>query len=126
MRSKAPAQLLPSAHNKGHSLPNPLPSSLPNNLPSLKRNSTKRASEHCLGTVKTKKFLLPLNSVSLTTPLSEGRAGEAWEPSDKTMLFLPPPKVKCLPSLSLFICHSAIVSYLFLRLRGIKKIINSS
>jgi hypothetical protein len=36
------------------------------------------------------------NVVTFTLFLPEGRAGAAWEPSDKMMLVLPSRKIKCL------------------------------
>jgi hypothetical protein len=36
------------------------------------------------------------NVFTFTLLLPEGRAGIAWEPSNKIMLFLPPRKIKCL------------------------------
>jgi hypothetical protein len=36
------------------------------------------------------------NVFTLTLFLPEGRAGVAWEPSNKIMFFLPPRKIKCL------------------------------
>jgi hypothetical protein len=36
------------------------------------------------------------NVFTFTLFLLEGRAGVAWEPSNKMMLFLPPRKIKCL------------------------------
>jgi hypothetical protein len=36
------------------------------------------------------------NVFTFTLFLPEGRAGVAWEPSNKMMLFLPPRKIKCL------------------------------
>jgi hypothetical protein len=36
------------------------------------------------------------NVFTFTLFLQEGRAGVAWEPSNKTMLFLPTRKIKCL------------------------------
>jgi hypothetical protein len=36
------------------------------------------------------------NVFNFTLFLPEGRAGVAWEPSNKMMLFLPPRKIKCL------------------------------
>jgi hypothetical protein len=47
MRTKAPAQLVSSAHNKVHFLKLA--------LPSLKRTSTRRESEHCIGIFKVEK-----------------------------------------------------------------------
>jgi hypothetical protein len=57
--SKAPAVFLSSAHNKVQ-IRN-LYYSLPKTSPSVKRTSTRRTSEHCLGTFKTeeKMFLAP-------------------------------------------------------------------
>jgi hypothetical protein len=41
------------------------------------------------------------NVFTFTLFLPEGRAGLAWEPSNKMMLFLPPRKMKCLSLLPL-------------------------
>jgi hypothetical protein len=52
IHNKAPVQLISSARNKVHSLPNPLPSSLPKALPSLKPSFTSSTTGRCLGTYK--------------------------------------------------------------------------
>jgi hypothetical protein len=56
------------------------------------------------------------NVFTSTLPLSEGREGEAWEPSDKTMLFLNlPQSVRHLTAFP-FTYFSAVLSYLCLSL----------
>jgi hypothetical protein len=56
------------------------------------------------------------NVLTFTLFISEGRAGIAWEPSNKIMLFLPPRKVKCLSlyplisSLNLLFIHPSHLS----------------
>jgi hypothetical protein len=52
------------------------------------------------------------NVFSLTLFLSEGRAGVAWEPSNKMMLFLPPLKMKCLSLLPLIFALHLLFIYL--------------
>jgi hypothetical protein len=55
---------------------------------------------------------IPHNVLTLALPLSEGRAAEAWEPSNKMMPF-PPPDCKVsltFPIIFHFICSSAILS----------------
>jgi hypothetical protein len=56
------------------------------------------------------------NVFTFTLFLQEGRAGVAWEPSNKMMLFLPPRKIKCLSlhpfisSLNLLFIYSSHIS----------------
>jgi hypothetical protein len=47
---------------------------------------------------------------------SEGRAGIAWEPSNKLMLFPPPPKLKCLSLLPLYFLFTSTLYLSFLSL----------
>jgi hypothetical protein len=62
------------------------------------------------------------NVFTFTSFLPEGRAGVAWEPSNKMMLFLPPRKIKCLslhPLISSLYLLFIYPSYLSLRLQRV-------
>jgi hypothetical protein len=74
---------------------------------SIKQSEIQKSKFHCLSEVTPYHH----NVFTFTLFLPEGRAGVAWEPSNKMMLFLPPREIKCLSLHPLISCLNLLFVY---------------